>query len=145
MPEIQPVLGLQALSDALSDAAEIHCAAAEVANVPDLKARLTNRHHCLQRLCREVRESVSDDEPGSMLQLLDRLRLSVDRLFGDNDAAADGASRESIRSLLALIDDHLRDPELSPDVRAVFAAVRERVAPGERPHTEDTGLRSLPS
>ncbi|MDV3455784.1 hypothetical protein RZN05_02215 [Sphingomonas sp. HF-S4] len=138
---------LTALSDALKDAAVVHRSSAEIASDATLRARLKRRADRLEALSDQARSGVDDDqEAGSMLVLLDRLRLTVDQWFGDDDAAADAASSRAIADLIALIDDFIGGPEISEEVRAIFTAIRAQVTHG-RPvaRAQPTGLRSMPS
>ncbi|MEN3746743.1 hypothetical protein TPR58_06165 [Sphingomonas sp. HF-S3] len=133
---------LVALSDALADAASVHRSAARVADDPALAETMARREQKLDRLAIEVRQG-RDGEPGSMLRVIDQVKLAVDRLWDDDDACADTASRESKRGLLKLIDDHLLDPELSDAARRIFLDVRDRIAGGELHATAPAGLRPL--
>lgn len=134
---------LQSLSQALADAAAIHRSGSEVADSDALRARMADRAARLEALSTDVAPGPADAPPASSaIGLLDRLRLNVDRLFGDDDRAADTASREAMTHLARLIDGQLRNPELSPDVQAVLAAVRARI--GGRPVEASSDLKALP-
>lgn len=134
---------LDALSDALADAASLHQDAAKVAKSAQLQALLSARAERLQALSTDVRRDGEDREAGSPMGWIDRLRLTIDQWFEDKDEAANAASKDTKDDLVRLIDGYLRGQELSPQVRAVFEQVRQKIAPG-RAMTEDVGLKSLP-
>lgn len=138
---------LAALSDALADAAEIHLSSAKVALDSALRSRLACRAKRLETLSSDARSGLDDDKvPGSMLAVLDRLRLTVDQWFGGDDAAADAASSRAIADLIALIDDFIGGPEISDEVRAIFTAIRAEVTHGRTvSRAQPTGLKSMPS
>lgn len=131
MPASADTTALHALSDMLADAASVHEAAAKVADDDALRQAMTRCAARLRDLADRVRSD--DGEPGSSLRLLDHLRLAVDHWFGDDDEAASTASREAMEGLRALIDDHLRDKDLSEETRMIFAEVRRCIAGGVRP------------
>ena len=136
---------LCALSDALADAASVHASAREVADNPAVAQELAAEANRLREFSAQVRDCPVDSKPGSALQLVDQLKLLADRLLDDNDAAARAASRESIAALLNLVDDHLRSPELSPEVVALFSDMRERISRNRDIPSKDAGLKTLPS
>jgi hypothetical protein len=143
MPDRPDTAALLALSDALADAASVHRTAAKIAEDPQLSEVLARRADKLAALAIEVRQG-RDGEPGSMLRLVDQLKLAVDRLWDDDDASAGAASRDAKRGLMKLIDDHLLDPELSDTARAIFLDVRGRIAGGKMlPTASAPGLSSL--
>ncbi|MET0336297.1 MAG: hypothetical protein ABW063_00900 [Caulobacter sp.] len=135
---------LDALSDALADAASLHRRAAEVADSASLQDDLTSRAERLQNLSANVRGDGEDRDAGSPMAWIDRLRLTIDQWFEDKDEAASAASRDAKDDLLRLIDGYLRGQELSSDVRSVFETVRQKIAPG-RAVTEEVGLKALPT
>jgi len=136
-------MALCALSDALADAARLHQSAKAVADDPMLRRELAEEADRLGQLSQEVRDGCDDGQAGTMLRLMAELRLVVDYWFGDDDRAARDASRDSLGDLLALIDDHLRNPELSEDVRAVFTGARDAlVGPDER-MSAAAGLKTM--
>lgn len=136
---------LCALSDALADAASVHTSAMKTADDPALAADLAEKAARLRQLSIAVRDCPDgDDEPGTALRLVDQLRLLADRLTGDDDEAARTASREAKADVVALIDDHLRSPEISADVAAVFTDIRSRITHGRTSPGGDQGLRGLP-
>lgn len=145
MIDRQDRTALDVLSDALADAASLHRTAVEVADDINLRAVLAARAERLELLSADVRGEPTGDEAGSMLRLLDQLRLTLDQWFGDDDEAADTASRDAKRGLLALIDDYLASPELSAEARSVFKAVRAQITRGRIVPSEDEGLKTLPS
>lgn len=134
---------LDALSDALADAASLHRGAAKVAKSAQLQALLAARSERLQSLSANVRGDGEDRDAGSPMGWIDRLRLTIDQWFEDKDEAANAASNDAKDDLVRLIDSYLRGQELSSEVRAVFGQVRQKIAPG-RAVTEEVGLRSLP-
>ena len=140
-PEDQ--MALCALSDALADAARLHDSATAVADDPALSRDLSEEAERLHRLSAEVRNGWPDDDPGTMLRLIDELRLAVDHWFGDDDKAARTAGRDARGDVLTLIDDHLRNPELSVPVRAVFTDVRARIAGPEERMSPAVGLKAI--
>lgn len=142
MPNQQDINALHALSDALADTGEVHRAASRVADDQALAATLGDRAKRLESLSREVRNGL-EGEPGSMLALLDRLRLSVDQWFGDDDEAAANAGRDAKAKLLALIEDYAADQELAPDIHALFRDIRDRIGGTAVPAHE--GLAGLPN
>ncbi|MDG2520707.1 hypothetical protein P7B02_04060 [Caulobacter segnis] len=136
---------LNALSDALADAAGVHRAAAGVAEQPALRAALSRRAERLAALSAQVRADGSEEAGGWITGLIDRLRLTIDQWFDDNDEAAQAAGRDSKASLLRLIDSYLVSPELSAQALEVFIEVRRQIAPGRPPVSEAVGLKALPS
>lgn len=135
---------LDALSDALADAASLHRRAAKVADSAALQAALAARAERLQNLSANVRGDGEERDAGSPMGWIDRLRLTIDQWFEDKDEAASAASQDAKDDVLRLIDGYLRGQELSPGVRSVFETVRRKIAPG-RAVTEEVGLKALPT
>jgi hypothetical protein len=144
MPDRPDTAALLALSDALADAASVHRTAARVADDPALAHTLARRGDKLAGLAIEVRQG-REGEPGSVLRMIDQLKLAVDRLWDDDDASADAASRDARRALLKLIDDHLLDPEISNAVRRILRDVRDQVSGGKVGTPTPSGFSSLAS
>lgn len=132
-----------ALADALSDASNLHLQSAKVADDPDLRDRLTQRAIKLERLCLTLRRE-DTDASGSLVRMIDRARLSIDRMFDDDDDAALRASKDAKSRLVQIIDSHMRNPELSPDAREIFADVRGQISGGRAMAIEEEGLSRLP-
>lgn len=137
---------MEALSSTLADAAAVHRASVTVAAEDAVQARLLDRAVRLEALSAQVRPGIADDDhsSGSLLVLLDRLRLQIDRWFGDDNDAADTASREAISHLVQFIDGQIQNTELSAETRSVFVEVRGKVTSNPAAIT-DTDLTALPS
>lgn len=146
MSEMADRMTLDALADRLADAASIHEAGARIADTGELKAILEARADRLNQLAIQLQNPVDDDRPGTVLRLLDHLRLKVDSWFGDDDEAASIASRDAKISLITFIDDHLGAPDLSTDTIDLLREVRRQIA-GEKkmPTLSSDGLKGLPS
>ncbi|MEC3949605.1 hypothetical protein [Sphingobium sp. HWE2-09] len=133
----------EALADALADASSLHRRGAKVADDPDLRDRLNRRADRLERLGLELGRE-EPDASGSLVRMIDRARLSIDRLFDDDDEAAARASQDSKSRLLQIIDSHLRNPELSAEAQDILQDVRGQITSGRPVSSEEEGLSRLP-
>jgi hypothetical protein len=144
MPTGYDQLAINAVADALADAAAVHRSSASVADDSGLAMRLLERAEKLAQLHAEISSS-NDDSHGSLMGILDRLRLMVDRIFGDDDDAALDASMDAKINVLTEIDSHLPSTELSPETRALLKSARNRISSGGAIVSDDDGLTTLPS
>jgi len=144
MPKTADRSTLDALADRLADAASIHEAAARVADDHGLTIAMNSRADRLRQLSTQLQDPADTDRPGTVLRLIDHLRLTVDRLFGDDDDAANVASRDAKISLIAFLDDHLNAPDLSAETIDLLREVRKHIA-GATPPLSGDGLKALPS
>lgn len=134
---------LDALADALSDAASLHRRSADVADDQALRDQMNERADRLSRLAAELRDEAPEGS-GSLVRMIDRAKLSIDRLFDDDDDAALNASREVQSRLVQIIDSHVRNPELTDPTRQILLDVRARVTGGKPINPGQEGLSNLP-
>lgn len=134
---------LGALSDAFADAASIHRSAARIADHEVLRRSLDARAEKLESLCRSAQSE--EGEPGSALKHLDRLKLAVDSWFGDDDAAADTASREAMGNVLRLLDQYLGGAEISPELAVLLTRMRSKILAEPVVAEDDIRLTDLPN
>ncbi len=136
---------LRGMADHLADVGEVHRAAAKSVEEPQRADRFRREGERLDAIGRALAERADparggDEDIGSPFQILDKLRLAVDDWFDEGDDAELGAVREGKARLVAIIESHLRSPELSDDVCDLLR--RTKACIGARPE-EDAGTGDL--
>lgn len=144
MPNAADHAVMQAVGDRLIDTAELYASAAKVADQPALKSRLEETAHDRMHMARELLAQIGVtghemEASGSLLTLLDHLRLKIDQWTGGNDDAALSNVRQEDQELANMIHGHMRDPEITQAMGALLA----KVASCLPPPSEDTGLKGL--
>lgn len=135
---------LRGMADHLADVGEVHRAAAKSAEDPQRADCFRREGERLDSIGRALAERADpargrDEDIGSPFQLLDKLRLTIDDWFDEDDDAEKSAVRDGKSRLAAMIESYLRSPELSEEVRGLLRETKACV--GSEP-TSDAGTRN---